>query len=253
MLVDYHVHGVGHRTSRHTLEELSSFVEAGLAANLAEIGFADHDFYIEDLAFSNFPLLQKRFPKIKIRVGLEVEYLSQPVPGVLDCLDKYSFDYLIGSVHFVEEWPFDHPEFKSGYKDWDADDLYRAYFNLVSQMACTKRYNIVGHLDLIKVFGCRSRASVVELAGQCLQVVQKSGMAVEINTSGRYKPVEEVYPALNLLEECFRLGIPITLSSDAHFAEDVGRDIYQARELAWKIGYREVATFEKRQRIMQPL
>jgi len=253
VLVDYHVHGIGHQTSRHTLAELSGFVERGLAVNLAEIGFADHDYYLEDLKFSNFLLLEKRFPQIKIKVGLEVEYLPDQQQSVVNYAEVYSFDYLIGSVHFVNEWPFDHPDYRSGYEDWEIDDLYRAYFGLVSQMARTKRFDIVGHLDLIKIFGHRSRTPVLELAAPALQVIKQCGLTVEINTAGWYKPVREVYPALNLLEECFRLGIPITLSSDAHVAEDVGRDINKARELAWQVGYRQVATFEKRQRIMLPL
>ncbi len=78
-------------------------------------------------------------------------------------------------------------------------------------------------------------------------------MTVEINTAGWYKPVGEVYPNRELLEECFRLSIPITLSSDAHVAQDVGRDIARAREMAWAVGYRQVAVFEKRQRSLLPL
>ncbi len=253
MLVDYHVHGIGHQTSRHTVAELSEYVERGIAANLAEIGFADHDNYLADLDFTNFSRLQTLYPQIKIRVGLEVDYLPNPQWPSADYTKAYPFDFLIGSVHFVGEWPFDHPDYRSGYQEWEPDSLYQAYFSIVSQMVKSKRFDIVGHLDLIKVFGCRSDRPVLELAGPTLQEIRKADLTVEINTAGWYKPVAEVYPAVTLLEECFRLGIPITLSSDAHMAGDVGRDIHLARELAWKVGYRQVATFEQRKRILVDL
>lgn len=253
MLIDYHVHGIGHQTSRHTIAELSEYVEKGIAADLAEIGFADHDGYLADLDFTNFSRLQNLYPQIKIRVGLEVDYLPNPPQPSADYTKAYRFDYLIGSVHFVGDWPFDHPDYRSGYKEWEPDCLYQAYFALVSQMVKSKRFDIVGHLDLIKIFGCRPDSPVLEIAGPTLQEIRKAGMTVEINTAGWYKPVAEVYPAAALLEECFRLGIPITLSSDAHMAGDVGRDIARARELAWKVGYRQVATFEQRKRIMADL
>lgn len=253
MLVDYHVHGVGHLTSRHTVAELTEYLEMGKARGLKEIGFTDHDYYLNELDFANFPLLQKRFPQIKIRVGLEVEYLPHKEEESKKQLAGYSFDYLIGSVHFINDWGFDHPDYVARYAEWDIDDLYTAYFNLVARMARTKRFDIVGHLDLIKVFGYRSRRSVQELAAPALRAIRDSGMVVEINTAGIYKPVGEIYPCRELLDECFRMGIPITLSSDAHYARDVGRDIVKAREMAWEVGYRQVAVFEKRQRFLLPL
>ncbi len=250
MLVDYHVHGIGHQTSRHTIAELSEFVEKGIAADLAEIGFADHDGYLADLDFTNFSRLQTLYPQIKIRVGLEVDYLPNPQQPRTDYTKAYPFDFLMGSVHFIGEWPFDHPDYRAGYAEWKPDALYQAYFALVSQMVRSKGFDIVGHLDLIKIFGCRPDTPVLELAGPALQEIRKADMTVEINTAGWYKPVAEVYPSEILLIECFRLGIPVTLSSDAHVAGDVGRDIARARELAWKVGYRQVAAFEQRKRIM---
>ncbi|NLC07206.1 MAG: histidinol-phosphatase HisJ family protein [Syntrophomonadaceae bacterium] len=253
VLVDYHVHGIGHRTNKHTAPELAKYIEQGIAQNLTEIGFADHDEYLLELDFSSFLYLQRRYPQIRLRLGLEVDYRPGQEKILGQRLAPYQFDYLIGSIHFIGDWPFDHPAYTAGYAAWDIDELHQTYFSLVTQMVRSGQFDIVGHLDLIKVFGYRPRRSVLDLAGSTLSAIQESGMTVEINTAGWYKPVAEVYPGRDLLEECFRLGIPITLSSDAHAAQDVGRDIARAREMAWAVGYRQVAVFEKRQRSLLPL
>jgi histidinol-phosphatase (PHP family) len=71
-----------------------------------------------------------------------------------------------------------------------------------------------------------------------------SGVALEISTAGRYKPVGELYPDLELLRHA---GLPITLASDAHAPQNVGRDFAHALELARAAGYDTVTVFEGRQ------
>lgn len=253
VLVDYHVHGLGHQTRQHTLAELTPFVVQGLQQGLSEIGFAEHDAYIEDLDFSNFQHLQRQFPKIRIKIGLEVDFWPEQEKRYRQLREIYSWDYLIGSVHYLGDWGFDHPDYTERYREWDIDALYRTYYGVLTQMIQSQSFDLVGHLDLIKIFGYRPHSSGLKLAGPTLAAIREAGMTVEINTAGWYKPVEEVYPAPDLLEACFQMGIPITFSSDAHRSEDTGRDIIRARELAWKVGYRQVATYVQRKRIMQPL
>ena len=47
-------------------------------------------------------------------------------------------------------------------------------------------------------------------------------MAVEINTSGLRKDINETYPNLNLLPYMEKEGVPVTFGSDAHKPEQVG-------------------------------
>lgn len=253
MLVDYHIHGLGHRDFPHTVESLSRFLQAAEEKRLSEVGFADHDYYLRDIRFSSFEVLREMFPSVSIKVGLEVEYFPGQEMETVDRLAGCRFDYLIGSVHYIGEWLFDHPDQTEGFKDWDIDQLYRVYFGLVTRMARSKIFDLVGHLDLIKIFGHRPQTPVLKLAQPALEAIQESEMAMEINTAGWYKPVGEIYPAKELLEAAFRMNIPITLGSDAHIPEHVGRDLIKARDLAFKVGYRKVATFRQRERVMVAL
>ena len=81
----------------------------------------------------------------------------------------------------------------------------------------------------------------------------KRQLCFELNTSGKAAPVCEFYPGRRLLELCFQEGVPVTLGSDAHGPEQVGRYFDDAIRLLKEIGYRELAVFSKRQRSFLPL
>jgi len=152
-------------------------------------------------------------------------------------------DYLIGSVHFIDKWSFDNPEFIGGWKNKNIDEIWQAYFEATEAMAKSAKFDIVGHLDLIKVFKFMPKQDVRLLAKNVLQAIKKSNMVMEINTSGLRKPVGEMYPSRALLEEAYALEIPITFSSDAHAVEQIGAGYELATSLAKDIGYTQAVTF----------
>ncbi|MBC7324406.1 MAG: histidinol phosphate phosphatase, partial [Moorella sp. (in: Bacteria)] len=113
--------------------------------------------------------------------------------------------------------------------------------------AATGLFQIIGHLDLIKIYGHRPRRPVLELAEPALKVIAASGAAMEINTAGLFKPVGEIYPSRELLEQAFNLNIPVTIGSDAHAAGEVARERARARELLRLVGYTSLATFYRQE------
>jgi histidinol-phosphatase (PHP family) len=83
--------------------------------------------------------------------------------------------------------------------------------------------------------------------------VAESGVAIEINTAGLYKDVEEIYPASDFLQLACEAGVPLTINSDAHAPEEVGRAFRAAVALAKSAGYKEVVRFAGRRRMVVPL
>lgn len=248
MLVDYHVHGMGHGTYNHSRDDLAAFIQTGLSVNLKEIGFAEHDWYLNKINWTNLSSIQADFPQVTVRIGLEVDYFPEREKEIAGWLMKHPFDYVIGSVHHIGDWMFDHPDCVAEYQRWDIDDLYQVYFNLVARLVQSRLFDVIGHLDLIKIFGYRPQRSQPDrMIEPVLKIIRQAGLVVELNTAGRYRPVAEVYPSEKILTRCWEHDIPITLSSDAHEPEQVGRDIGWARELARRIGYRQIATFHQRQ------
>ena len=185
--------------------------------------------------------LKEEFKKqIDIRLAYEVDYLPEYIDSrVLNA----NIDYLIGSVHFIDKWGFDNPEFIGEYKNKNLDKLWQDYFDAIEAMAKSGYFNIVGHIDLIKVFNFKPKKEIKIIAKEAIKAIKKSGMAVEINTAGFRKPVKEAYPSREILEMCYENSIPITFGSDAHKIEQIGFAYTQAVDLAKDVGYSSCVSY----------
>jgi histidinol-phosphatase (PHP family) len=203
------------------------------------LAFCDMDAYVNDILTAK----ERYRDDIHILLGYEVDYL----PGYMDeRVLNADVDYLIGSVHFIDKWSFDNPEFIAGWKNKDIDEIWKAYFEATEAMAKSGKFDIVGHLDLIKVFKFMPKTDTRILAKNALKAIKQSNMVLEINTAGIRKPIGEMYPSRALLEEAYVLDIPITFSSDAHAVDQIGLGYDLATTLAKDIGYTQAVTFQER-------
>ncbi len=255
-LVDYHIH-----TTRcgHAVGAMRDYVLEARQAGLAEMGFADHfpmlhlrdahlamDLEEVPLYIAEVEELRAEFPGFPIRLGIEADYVPEVLDQLEDMLGRYSFDYVYGSVHFVDGWAFDDPRCLDGYECCDIDLLYRRYFELLADAAECGLFDALPHPDLVKKFGYRPEGDLEEIYRECLERVARTGLAVEINTAGLRKPVAEIYPAPAFLKQGRELGIPVTLGSDAHAPDEVGRDFNLALALLEEAGYESITVFEGR-------
>ncbi len=254
MRIDLHNH-----TTRcnHAKGSMKSYVERAIELGIDIYGFSEHapmDFdeeyrlkFEEMNAYVNdVQSLQKEYKdRIKILLGYEVDYLK----GHIDKrVINSKVDYLIGSVHFLDTWGFDNPEFNEEYSKRNIDNVWQEYFSNIEDMAQTGYFDIVGHFDLIKVFNFLPKKDIRSIATPALKAIKKANMVIELNSAGLRKPCKEVYPSESLLEVAYELDIPITFSSDAHAIGQVGFKYDEVVKLAKKIGYSKAVTFEQRQR-----
>jgi histidinol-phosphatase (PHP family) len=263
-MVDYHIHTV---RCGHASGEVAEYVRRAQELSLAEIGFADHlplvigmkdptlamrheelDDYIAEIE-----ALKTQFPGIIIKTGIEADYFPGYEQATRDLLSRYPFDYVIGSVHFIEGWGFDDSRYIDGYKTRDIFDIYKAYYELLEAAARTGLFDIIGHIDLVKKYGFVPEQDVTTLVGKALGAIHDAGMCVEINTAGLRKPVGEIYPGSEILKRCFENGIPITFGSDAHAPGEVGMAFERACAVAGQAGYDMFATFAGRVRSFKAL
>jgi len=96
-------------------------------------------------------------------------------------------------------------------------------------------------VDLVKIFGLRADSFDY---GPVVNAIADAGVAVEVSTAGLSKPVRELYPHPEFLAACRARDVPVTLASDAHSPDVVGRDFDQALELLRGAGYETVTVFE---------
>ncbi len=254
MKIDLHNHTP---LCNHATGSIETYVKQAMKHHIDVFGFSDHapmDFdptyrmRFEDMARYREDILhvkQKYAQEIDILFAYEVDFLE----GHMDSrVLKADVDYLIGSVHFIDGWGFDNPEFIGRYDHEDIDRIWQRYFDLIERMAQSRLFDIVGHLDLIKVFKFLPKRPVRDIAFNAIKAIKAADMTIEINVAGYRKPIAEPYPSRELLELAYDADIPITFGSDAHQPEQIGLFRREAEALAKDIGYNMCATFRNRNR-----
>lgn len=254
MLVDLHNHT---KLCNHAEGEISEYIEKAIATGTRYFGFSEHApmnfdqkyrISFEQMSVYENQLLQakeKYKDKIEILIGYEVDYLK----GYMDeRVLNAKVDYLIGSVHFIDEWGFDNPEFIGRYENEDIDVIWQKYFDAIKEMAQSRLFDIVGHLDLIKIFKFMPKKSINEIAKEALLAIKNADMVLEVNMAGYRKPIAEAYPSLSLLQQAYDLKIPITFASDAHSPEQISLYSDEVQKMAKSVGYTECALFRNRKR-----
>jgi histidinol-phosphatase (PHP family) len=264
MLTSYH----NHTKWSDGAPTLAAQIQAAKAVGLDELGISDH--YVlypggEEVEWS-LPLdllgdyvLELRAAAAEtrglvLRLGIEADYFPETVEALRERLEPYPWDYVIGSVHYVDAFPIDESS-----AHWDAlsegerNAVWKGYWQRVVGLARSGVYDFVGHLDLPKKFGHRPTVDLTEDAAAALDAIAEADMAIEINTAGWSLPANEAYPSLELLQEARGRGIPLLINADAHFPEFLTRDFDRARELARAAGYQEVVRYERRKRFPVPL
>ncbi|MFH0977297.1 MAG: histidinol-phosphatase HisJ family protein [Spirochaetota bacterium] len=256
-LIDYHTHT---ELCGHASGTIDEYVIEAIKKNLKEIGFSDHaplpegkregitmlpeetEKYIE-LVESK---IEQYKDKIEVKVGFEIDF------PLMDSFDrKYltdaRLDYLIGSCHFLGDWAFDHPDNIHEFSKRDIDRIYSEYYGIMHDLINTGYFNIIGHFDIVKKFGHRARRDFTNQLEKLAQhIAKQKNLAVEINTAGIRKPVQEMYPSDDVIRIFYNANAPITLGSDSHKPEEVGYLFDKAVEKAKKAGYRKVSGFSKR-------
>ena len=242
---------------RHAEGEPTEYAAQAVKLGLTEIGFTEHAPMPED-DFDNWRMLESEMdiyhekldqaekdnPEINILRSLEVDYLPDYTEWIKSLDKRYEWDYLIGSVHYLgDKWSFDHPDHRDSWNGKDLSSVWSQYYIRLTESVKIGVFNIIGHCDLIKVFGHRPDCDLAPLWMPFLEEVKKQDIAIEINTGGIKKPCGEMYPEPALLKMAANMGIGLTFGSDAHKPERVGENFAEAVELAKRSGFSHYRRF----------
>lgn len=275
MLTDYHVHlrpdeYEATPAEYFTPENARRYRSAATERGIAELGVSEHvhrftagldvwqhDWWkrngVDDLdAYCGFVREQT-----DLRLGIEADLVSGREDQMAALLDARDWDYVVGSVHFLQEeaidmrdWPWDI------WKSADPDEVWERYFRTLGHAAETGMFDILAHPDLVKVWGNdapRPDGELRRFYELAMPGIEAADIAIEVSTAGLRKPVGEIYPSAEFLQMCLGLGKPVALSSDAHVPEDLGHGYDQAVRWLGEQGVTEVAVFDRRERRMEPL
>ena len=192
---------------------------------------------------------------VKLKLGIEADYFVGGEAELETLLEGYDFDYIIGSVHFHKGWGFDNPELQHKFLEHDLLQLYKEHFETVKRAAESKLFDFIAHLDNMKVFNYRpNEADLRQIYHEVAIALIENDVATEINPGLFYRyPVKEMCPSPHFLDLLVLEGVKFTMSSDSHFPNDLGIYSEQIRKMLLEKGIKEIATFDKRQRIMKSL
>ena len=268
MLFNYHTHT---RFSDGTGEP-GIFVKQALDLGFDALGFSEHS----PLPFENTfalgssqlgeygstirKLAEQHTGKIKIWLGMEMDY----IPGHSEDFALFSaqcgLDYTIGSVHLVaspsgELWFIDGPMpeiYDDGLTYLFGGDIRKAvtaYYRQVNRMIETQKPDIIGHMDKIKMHNRERYFREDEpwyntLVSETLGLIAEAGTIVEVNTRGIYKKRSSTtYPGIKILKQLKKLGVRVTISSDAHNADELDGAFEIAHGFLGEAGIKEVAFY----------
>jgi histidinol-phosphatase (PHP family) len=257
MIVDYHMHlRDPEERIDHAFHAVERFVERAAERGVDEIGFTEHVYYfrqtrpiwtrdyesercVYDLDAYVDAVVEAKRQGLPVKLGLEVDYVGARQDELAAFLEPYPWDFLLGSVHCVDWLAIDQEP--GIWAVQPVDVVWRRYFAALRDLTTSGHVDVLAHPDLVKIFGRRPAR---------IDYPTLSGVALEISTNGLYKPVGELYPDLAFIEAA---GLPITLASDAHVPQNVGRDIQLAVEHARAAGYETVTVFDGRRPRQEPL
>ncbi|MBQ5317153.1 MAG: histidinol-phosphatase HisJ family protein [Oscillospiraceae bacterium] len=264
MYIDAHLHSCFSGDSETPPEKQ---IEKAISLGMKRMCFTDHhdpcvesdvDFELDYSSyFSKMQELKEKYAKF-IEIGIGVELGLQPHIGELlkNITSKYPFDFVIGSIHFVDGYDPYYPEYFHIYKQ----KAYRTYFQTtLESIKAAPCFDSLGHLDYIARYGgpfglTYSYDEYADSIDPILREVIDGGRALECNTGGLSRGLSDPNPCFDALRRYKELGGElITLGSDAHDPSTLGYRFDEVGERLRAIGFTHYAVYKGRKPEMMSL
>ena len=276
MFADYHVHTEFSDDSRYPMEDV---IRDAVKMGMDEICITDHvDYGVkvdwdcgqeiqyrkgDPLANVDYPRYMEKIRalkeeyqgKITIRTGMEFGVQMHTIPEFEALFARYPFDFIILSIHQVEDKEFWTQDFQRGRTQKEYNERY--YQEMLDVVKAYKNYSVLGHLDLIKRYdgaGIYPFENVKPMIEEILKIVIVDGKGIELNTSFHRYGLSDSMPSREILKLYRELGGEIiTIGSDSHKPEHLGAYIDEGHEILKSLGYKQFCTFENMKPIFHDL
>jgi len=275
LLIDYHIHTP---YCGHAHGKTAEYIERAIALGIEEICFTDHlgryylthvqrrrywDWGMDERTIVRYVAeltdLQRLYAgKIRIKIGLEIDFIEGADELLVPFLSYYPFDFLLCSVHCLPKFGWKH---LSDYKEFDGVTVFREYFRYTRAALASGLFSSLAHLDFAWRYLKWPEHSMLSLLEEeivaTVATAAEHNQCMEVNANGymwSYTHIREgADPFLMFIEACVKQLVPITIGSDAHDPQLVGKTFTDLIPVLRSWGVREVATFDKGVRTMVPL
>lgn len=275
MRTDYHVHTEFSDDSNYPMEQV---IKDAITKGFDELCFTDHvDYGIKKdwdepgemiyrkggagepdqmpVANVDYPVYYKTFQKMKelyqdkisMKFGLEFGMQAHTVEKYEKLFSRYPFDFIILSVHEIEDKEFWDQGFQNGMTQQEYNERY--YEEMLYLVQNYHNYSVLGHMDLITRYdkaGVYSFEQLKPILTKILKIVITDGKGIEVNTSSHRYGLKDLTPSRDILKLYKELGGKIiTIGSDSHKPEHLGAFVDETKEELKALGFEQICTFDK--------
>lgn len=275
MRTDYHVHTEFSDDSNYPMEQV---IKDAITKGFDELCFTDHvDYGIKKdwdepgemiyrkggagepdqmpVANVDYPVYYKTFQKMKelyqdnisLKFGLEFGMQAHTVEKYEKLFSRYPFDFIILSVHEIEDKEFWDQGFQNGMTQQEYNERY--YEEMLYLVQNYHNYSVLGHMDLITRYdkaGVYSFEQLKPILTKILKIVITDGKGIEVNTSSHRYGLKDLTPSRDILKLYKELGGKIiTIGSDSHKPEHLGAFVDETKEELKALGFEQICTFDK--------
>ncbi|MCX5757768.1 MAG: histidinol-phosphatase [Candidatus Hydrogenedentes bacterium] len=247
---------VGYRTfgvTEHAARNESRFLYPEEIKRGWDVAKIQRDF--EAYAAVTQSLAEEYAGRLNVLRGFEAEVVpaNRYAPLMLELRERFRFDYMVGSVHWVDDRITDYSQesFDAVLETYPSlDALAVCYYERVAEMVRALRPEVVGHIDVIRKYarphGSVDTPAIRDAADGALEAIRDARTIIDVNTSAYRRGLDTPYPAPWLLERAVRhFGIGVCFGDDSHGVAQVGAGILEARAYLLEHGVAYLSTLER--------
>lgn len=238
------------------------YIEQAIIQNFTEITFTEHAplpmgfkdptpemdsamkvDHLEDY-INHLQILKRKYTKkLKINIGLEVDYIIGFENETKKFLNQYGpyLDDSILSVHFLKKderyfcLDYSLEEFNNMIHHFGSiEEIYHGYYSTLKHSITadlgTFKPHRIGHITLVHKFQKQYPCvhSYENMINEILDLIQIKNLQIDYNGAGIVKPFcQETYPPSWVVKKAMNKGIPLVYGSDAHSASGIGQGYAQ--------------------------
>lgn len=256
-IFDTHTHSIHSFDGHHSCEELCKGIIKNGGIGIAITDHCDIDgmksdcWEFEDKQFADVLKAKDKFADLTVLNGVE---LGQPLfqkELSEKFLQKYDFDFVLGSVHNLENM---EDLYFLDYKKYDVYQLLHQYFDALLDLAKWNKADSLAHLTYpLRYIVAREKINIDmskfdDVIEQIFSVIISNEKAIELNVSGLSMEMNDTLPNKKYIKMFKDMGGKyVTVGSDSHYRDKVCNNIDKGYDILKECGFDSFTVFEKRQ------
>lgn len=264
-LFDSHVHSDNSFDAHHSVTFLcENAVERGIKGlcitdhcEMREYGQEEYARRIEQSAFDAQRAARVFNGRLLVMAGIELSDVLFDQALTAQVIASQHFDMILVSQHNTVEG---EDVYYADFTQWsskDIDDYLRSYFAYLVRIAKWDGYDVLAHLTYpLRYISGKHKISVDlhrydDYLEELLKIAAQNGRGVEINTAGLFQEIKETAPPFYLIKRFRELGGEyITIGSDAHSAESLGKGVVSEMQEMHEAGFTHLTFYKQRQPLL---